>query len=162
MAARTDTLTGLGNRRAFELDLAQELARARRQGSPLGVLSIDLDGLKRLNDTEGHTRGDALLREFARQLRQCLRQEDRVHRLGGDEYVVVLPGVREEDRILERVRVAVETTRAASFTGMDASAGLAYFPVDAETVDELVRLSDTRMYADKARKRAHRVASQAV
>ncbi|GBF05809.1 sensor domain-containing diguanylate cyclase [Deinococcus aerius] len=158
-AARTDILTGLGNRRAFEIDLGAELSRARRLGAAVAVLSVDLDGLKRLNDTLGHARGDALLREFARALRQCLREEDRVHRLGGDEYAVVLPSVgpNEAAIILERVRIAVDRTRAAGFGEVDASAGVACFPADTQDPAELVRLSDLRMYADKAGKRALQV-----
>lgn len=158
-AARTDILTGLGNRRAFEIDLGAELSRARRLGAAVAVLSVDLDGLKRVNDTLGHARGDALLREFARALRQCLREEDRVHRLGGDEYAVVLPSVgpNEAAIILERVRIAVDRTRAAGFGEVDASAGVACFPADTQDPAELVRLSDLRMYADKAGKRALQV-----
>lgn len=154
LAATTDLLTGLGNRRAFEVDLQAELSRAARQGGRVGLLSLDLDGLKQVNDREGHARGDALLREFAQHLRRSFREQDRAYRLGGDEYTVVLPGVEpaHAGRLLARVRAAVEATRAAGFGDMNASAGLACFPADAPDADDLMRLSDTRMYADKAAK----------
>lgn len=155
LAATTDLLTGLGNRRAFEQELPAELSRAARQGRGVGLLSIDLDGLKQVNDREGHARGDALLREFASHLRQSLREQDRAYRLGGDEYAVLLPAVepRQAAPLLERVRRAVEATREAGFGSVDASAGLACFPADTRNAAELVQLSDARMYAAKAGKR---------
>jgi diguanylate cyclase (GGDEF)-like protein len=163
-AASVDTLTGLGNRRALEADLEATLLRAARTGEQVGVLSIDLDGLKVLNDAKGHARGDALLQEFARALRLCFRQEDRIHRLGGDEYVVILPGVgsaeapgvgsAEAPGMLDRVRAAVMMTRAAGFSGVDASAGVACYPADAADSLGLLHRSDRRMYAEKAGKHA--------
>lgn len=155
-AASVDTLTGLGNRRALEADLEATLLRAARTGEQVGVLSIDLDGLKVLNDAKGHARGDALLQEFARALRLCFRQEDRIHRLGGDEYVVILPGVgsTEVPGMLDRVRAAVMMTRAAGFGGVDASAGVASYPADAADSLGLLHRSDRRMYAEKAGKQA--------
>lgn len=157
-AATTDLLTRLGNRRAFELDLQAEVGRARRHGDSVGLLSIDLDGLKAVNDHEGHTRGDALLCEFAQQLQRSLREQDRAYRLGGDEYVVVLPGLDEAHAatIMARVRVAVEATRRAGFAHVDASAGLACFPAEGQDAETLLRLSDARMYAHKAGKPSRR------
>ncbi|MFB9994701.1 diguanylate cyclase domain-containing protein [Deinococcus oregonensis] len=153
-AASVDTLTGLGNRRALEADLEAALLRAARTGERVGVLSIDLDGLKVLNDAKGHARGDALLQEFARALQLCFRQEDRIHRLGGDEYVVILPGVGSPEAagMLNRVRAAVMMTRAAGFGGVDASAGVASYPADAADSLGLLHRSDRRMYADKTGK----------
>ncbi|WP_051096955.1 diguanylate cyclase domain-containing protein [Deinococcus aquatilis] len=153
-AASVDTLTGLGNRRALEADLEEALRRADRTGEQVGVLSIDLDGLKVLNDAKGHARGDALLQEFAKSLRLCFRQEDRIHRLGGDEYVVILPGVggNEAQGMLDRVRAAVMMSRAAGFAGADASAGIASYPTDAADSLGLLHHSDRRMYADKTGK----------
>lgn len=157
-AATTDLLTGLGNRRAFELDLQAEVGRARRHGDSVGLLSIDLDGLKAVNDREGHPRGDALLGEFSRQLQRSLREQDRAYRLGGDEYVVVLPGLGEAHAatIMARLRAAVEATRSAGFAHVDASAGLACFPAEGQDAEALLRLSDARMYAHKAGKPARR------
>ncbi|THF71777.1 diguanylate cyclase [Deinococcus sp. Arct2-2] len=159
-AASVDTLTGLGNRRALEADLEATLLRAARTGEQVGVLSIDLDGLKVLNDAKGHARGDALLQEFARALRLCFRQEDRIHRLGGDEYVVLLPGVgsAEAAGMLDRVRAAVMMTRAAGFGSVDASAGVASYPADAADSLGLLHRSDRRMYADKTGKHSAAVA----
>lgn len=150
-AARTDALTGLGNRRAFETDLEAELARAARHGLPLSVLVSDLDGLKALNDREGHDRGDALIREFGRALTASVRLEDRVYRLGGDEFAAVLAhtGPPGAPGALERVRAAVRRVRAGGFANADASAGIAAFPLDATTPGELVRLADARMYEQK-------------
>jgi diguanylate cyclase (GGDEF)-like protein/PAS domain S-box-containing protein len=154
LAATTDLLTGLGNRRAFEVDVPAELRRAERQGKRVGLLSLDLDGLKRVNDLEGHVRGDALLREFARQLQQGLREQDRAYRLGGDEFMVVLPGVGEmrSAAIEARVRAVVAATRAAGFGNADVSMGLACFPAEGHDAETLLQLSDARMYANKAEK----------
>lgn len=152
-AALTDALTGLGNRRAFDSDLAAELARAERHGHSVGVLVVDLDGLKLYNDREGHERGDALIREFGWALRSCLRREDRAYRVGGDEFGAVLTNTGEAAAVLERVRTAVRLTREAGFREADASAGAAAFPAEAATAADLVRLADRRMYARKQAKR---------
>ncbi|MFC6663319.1 diguanylate cyclase domain-containing protein [Deinococcus multiflagellatus] len=90
-AALQDALTGLGNRRAFELDLKAEVASARRHGYAFGLMMMDLDGLKTVNDELGHDAGDQLLRLFGQGLRQQQRAEDRCYRLGGDEFAVLLP-----------------------------------------------------------------------
>ena len=151
---KTNALTALGNRRALNTDLAARLLEARRSGAPVGVLSIDVDGLKAINDQEGHARGDELLRFFGEALHTGFRAGDRAYRLGGDEYVLVLPGAGPQDieKILERVQEAVTRTRQTGFAAMGASAGLACFPVDGEDAAQLLRLSDARMYAQKSSK----------
>ncbi|WP_216322220.1 sensor domain-containing diguanylate cyclase [Deinococcus aestuarii] len=154
-AAHTDPLTGLGNRRAFTAHLEAELEDAARRGGRVGVLSIDLDGLKAVNDGEGHLRGDALLAEFARALRERFRPQDQPYRLGGDEYAVVLTGVtpHEGPPLLARVEAVVRQVRRAGFAYADASAGLACFPADGTDLRTLIEVSDARMYAAKGEKR---------
>ena len=150
-AALKDMLTGLGNRRAFEQDLERELERSRRSEDPVGVLMVDLDGLKQINDREGHERGDALLVTFAGTLSSSLRTEDRVYRLGGDEYAAILVRASASGRetLMQRVRNAVAKTRLADFPDVDASAGLAFSEDDDHQGSALLRLADERMYVQK-------------
>ena len=113
--AHVDALTALGNRRALDNDLTAALNLAARDGRSVGVLSIDIDGLKAINDHQGHGRGDELLRVFGEALRAGFRPGDRAYRLGGDEYLLVLPDVGPDalTRLLDRVEQAVNTTRQA-------------------------------------------------
>jgi diguanylate cyclase (GGDEF)-like protein/PAS domain S-box-containing protein len=160
-AALIDSLTGLGNRRAFEQDLARELERSRRSRDPVGVLMIDLDGLKQINDREGHDRGDALLVNFAGTLSSSLRAEDRVYRLGGDEYAAVLVRASASgcETLIHRVRNAVAKTRLAGFPEVDASAGLAFAEGDDHQGSDLLKLADERMYVEKQEHRRLRAAA---
>jgi two-component system cell cycle response regulator len=87
----TDALTGVPNRRAFDRTLEQEIARSRRHGQPLGVIALDIDHFKRVNDTYGHDGGDTILRAFAKIVLSVLRKEDSLYRCGGEEFSVVLP-----------------------------------------------------------------------
>jgi len=157
-AALIDALTGLGNRRAFERDLEQELERSRRHGESVGVLMVDLDGLKPINDQEGHERGDALLTSFAGTLSDSLRGEDRVYRLGGDEYAAILvrATLSAQSTLETRVRRAVNLTRLAGFPGIDASAGLAFAPGEVNDAGDLLRRADERMYVQKQEHRQAR------
>jgi diguanylate cyclase (GGDEF)-like protein len=114
IAAFTDALTGCANRRAFERDLARELARCARAELDLCLVAVDLDGLKHINDTEGHAAGDRALLQLIESLRRALRTLDGVYRLGGDEFVVVLP-----DTSLDGARVVmarVERLGAPAFS----------------------------------------------
>lgn len=104
-AAFTDALTGCANRRAFERDLERELARCARAELDLCVVAVDLDGLKRINDTEGHAAGDRALLQLVESLRRALRSLDGVYRLGGDEFVVVLPDTSPEGARVVMTRV---------------------------------------------------------
>jgi two-component system cell cycle response regulator len=146
----SDALTGLGNRRAFEADLVTEMARSARSSTVLSVIVMDLDGLKAVNDKRGHDAGDLLLKEFATALRAHFRAEDRLYRLGGDEYSAILPLVGQDPgAVLARLRAAIDDVKAAGFPEADVSAGVAAFPRDSRTSAGLVRVADERMYAMK-------------
>ena len=100
--AVTDELTGLFNRRRFQEAMATEVERARRFGQPLGLVLLDIDDFKRVNDTYGHQQGDLVLREVARVLRESSREIDEPARYGGEELAVVLPGHRPRRRLQPR------------------------------------------------------------
>ncbi|WP_456831359.1 diguanylate cyclase domain-containing protein [Deinococcus sp. UYEF24] len=157
-AALIDALTGLSNRRAFERDLERELERSKRTGESVGVLMVDLDGLKQINDREGHERGDALLVSFAQTLSASLRNEDQVYRLGGDEYAAILSraGTAAAESLESRVRWAVDQTRMAGFPDVDASSGLAFAPDEVRQANDLLRRADERMYVQKQEHRQAR------
>lgn len=109
LMAREDTLTSLGNRRAFEEVLGVEIARARRAHAPLSVMIADLDGFKQVNDRLGHAHGDACLRSVAEAMTSHARAEDQCFRWGGDEFAVVLPGADavESEAVVQRFTTAV-------------------------------------------------------
>jgi len=126
-----------------------------RAGQPVTVLSLDIDGLKRVNDTEGHARGDELLKIFAQALRSAVRADDHVFRLGGDEFVVVM---RHGPQVVlgeERVRASVRQMQAAGFDGVDASVGVAVAPEDGWGLGTLLARSDDRMYQLKVQRKRH-------
>ena len=109
--ARIDGLTGVGNRRAFEEAIANEIARASRTGVPLSMAMGDIEAFKRINDRWGHVEGDQCLRSVARCLSDALRTPDRCFRWGGDEFALLLPGTGAEGaaKVAERLRVHVGT-----------------------------------------------------
>lgn len=148
-AAVTDPLTGLGNRRAFEADLRAALDRG-----PLTLVTLDVDGLKQVNDTEGHARGDELLRAVARILGDVLGHGegsvDRAYRVGGDEFCLLLPGPAREVPSLE---AALRDLPALGFPQAGASAGVARAPLDGQHPEVLWQVADERMYVEKARRR---------
>ncbi|MFD1732869.1 sensor domain-containing diguanylate cyclase [Deinococcus malanensis] len=157
-AALTDGLTGLGNRRAFDAALEAALNSASRHAYAVSIVTFDLDGLKAINDREGHARGDDFLRTFARKMRVGWRREDQLYRFGGDEFVAVLShtGTGGFEAVRQRVRVAVDEVRQAGFPGADVSVGIAAFPAEARSAAELLRLSDERMYCEKQSHRAQK------
>jgi len=141
IAAFSDALTGCANRRAFERDLERELARCARAELDLCVVAADLDGLKRINDTDGHAAGDRALLLLVESLRRALRTLDGVYRLGGDEFVVVLPDTSLEDG--EIVMNRVERLGAPAFSWGIASV----LSTGSWDPDSLVALADDALYA---------------
>jgi diguanylate cyclase (GGDEF)-like protein len=141
--AYVDPLTGLLNRRALERDLRREIGRATRYRRRFTVVLADLDGLKIVNDREGHAAGDARLRALARAVETALRVGDAGYRIGGDEFVLLLPEITEAttDAVLRRVREA----GAPPF-----SWGAATFPDDGGDIDTLLRRGDERLMQRKA------------
>lgn len=111
--SRTDPMTGVLNRRGWELAMEQEQARIARTGSSAAVVLVDLDGLKRVNDNEGHDAGDALIRRLARVLSTQIRSRDVVGRLGGDEFAMLLGGIEHSvaAQVVERIRGALSSAR---------------------------------------------------
>jgi diguanylate cyclase (GGDEF)-like protein/PAS domain S-box-containing protein len=160
--ALSDPLTGLANRRRFNERLAEALARARRQGTGLGLLFLDIDRFKPINDTFGHAAGDAVLIAFGARLQAAVRVTDFVARLAGDEFVVILEGV-PSDAECERVAAKIEAaTRQPITTGaagaealtISASIGIAYLPGGHRgDPASLLALADRALYETKARGR---------
>ncbi|APW47905.1 sensor domain-containing protein [Rhodoferax antarcticus] len=152
--ASYDSLTGLPNRHLFNDRIAQLVAHAVRQQSVFSLLFIDLDHFKEVNDTLGHLVGDILLRTVSERLQQGVRNEDTVARIGGDEFVVLLPGTSGEGAkslahtLLNRLREPVMLAGASSYRPM-ASMGSAVYPQDGRTPDALLRSADMAMYRAK-------------
>ncbi len=142
--ARTDPLTGVANLRQWSERLARELERARRSGTPVAVALVDLDRFKQVNDTQGHSAGDALLREVAAGFSQAVRTVDLVARVGGEEFAVALPDVSVEDAV-----TIVERLRTSLAEGVTCSAGLAIWDGE-ETPHQLQDRADAALYRAKA------------
>jgi diguanylate cyclase (GGDEF)-like protein len=152
--AHHDSLTGLPNRRLFKDRISGALERARQRNIPTAVLAIDLDGFKEVNDTLGHHAGDHVLQQVARLFADYLRRVDTIARTGGDEFSVVLEGPIARHEAVEVASTLKELLQAPlSVEGRDmqigASIGLAMFPDDAQTPEELSILADERMYMAK-------------
>jgi diguanylate cyclase (GGDEF)-like protein len=149
-SALTDGLTGVANRRALEQEITRVSARATRNGEPFGVIMLDIDHFKQLNDTHGHDAGDEALLSVAKLLRDRSRAGDFVARYGGEEFVVLCPGadISVAGAVAESLREAVERYDGppARFT---ASFGVAAFPVSAADPGELVRTADKALYTAK-------------
>jgi two-component system cell cycle response regulator len=151
--ASSDPLTHLPNHRSMVATLDLELERAARYDRPLGVLFMDIDRFKSVNDTFGHRIGDVALRELSHRARAAVRTVDYVGRWGGEEFIAVLPETDNEGAVVvaERVRAAIAELRFASEPDMKitCSIGIAMFPDDANDADDLIALADEAMYAAK-------------
>ena len=155
-SANHDQLTGLPNRRAFHSQLRLAVDESRSRNTPIGLLFIDLDRFKEVNDTLGHESGDALLQHVAAQLQTLLRSTDFVARLGGDEFAFLLYGdsdlTRESatavaQRVVEKLRIDVPSPAGVIRVGC--TVGVALFPLDAEDPKGLLALADRLMYVGK-------------
>ena len=152
--ASYDDLTGLPNRSLFNDRITQLMASSTRHNKSFALLFVDLDRFKEVNDTLGHQIGDMLLREVSKRLQEGVRQEDTVARIGGDEFVVLLPDTHAEGaqavaaNLLARLREPMQLEQTLSYRPM-ASVGLSVFPQDGDTPDLLLRNADLAMYAAK-------------
>lgn len=158
--ATHDSLTGLANRALFFDRLRQKLAHARRYSELVGIISLDMDGLKPINDRYGHRVGDLAIKEFATRLNGACRKSDTVARLGGDEFSVILSGLDHVDgaasyarRVVSHIEAPFEVENHA--VPLRASVGTAVYPNDATEVEGLLDLADHAMYRNK-RARADR------
>ncbi len=154
LMAATDALTGACSRRHFLKVVEIELARAKRSGSPVSILALDIDHFKAVNDQHGHQAGDAVLKACVAAVQGTLRPSDVVGRVGGEEFVVLLPETSRDAAVAlaERIRHAVDCM-ALSFEGGEAhitvSLGVAEFGVDGDGQDAVFKVADARLYRAK-------------
>jgi diguanylate cyclase (GGDEF)-like protein/putative nucleotidyltransferase with HDIG domain len=156
-SATTDYLTGLPNARSLFLHLDSELARAKRGNTGLTVFVCDLNGFKQVNDRFGHLEGNRVLRLFADKLKESCREYDYVARMGGDEFVLVMPGLNAEAVARKEAQLAVLAAAAGrEVCGQDVvslSIGEAFYPDDAVDAEQLLVEADRRMYSKKQKHR---------
>lgn len=141
-----DTLTGLPRRSVLQVYVEEQI----RRSNGFTVLYIDLDNFKNLNDTQGHAAGDRILQEVSRSIQCCVRPEDLVVRLGGDEFCVILRQVQSEQTtwtVSQRIRDSIR--EASAGTGVECSIGTACYPADGKDLDALLHAADRRMYEEK-------------
>jgi len=156
--AQHDALTGLHNRNAFYERFDQSLSLARRHGNQMGVLFIDLDNFKVINDALGHNSGDRILAALAERLKNCVRAADTVCRYGGDEFVVLLAEVAEPGHayaVADKIREAAAKPMLIDGHDMSLqlSIGVSVYPDNGETADKLLKSADCAMYRVKALRR---------
>lgn len=150
-----DALTGLPNRTLLRELFAAAAAQARREGAPVALMFVDLDQFKAINDSHGHAAGDALLLGTGQRLREVLREADSVCRLGGDEFLVLMPGIGDADAAHAAQRVIAHLGRpqrlpaVAEPVRVGVSIGIARFPADGEDFDALMHAADAAMYRSK-------------
>jgi diguanylate cyclase (GGDEF)-like protein len=152
-SATTDYLTGLSNTRGLFERLNHELSRCVTEQSPLTVMVCDLDRFKEVNDRFGHNAGNRVLQAFAKGLTEMNREHDVTARFGGDEFVLVLPGMKVDamgEKIVALAALASEVGRSICGENIiSASVGVASWPQDGLTADELLAEADQRMYTNK-------------
>ena len=166
--ATRDELTQLPNRRAFEVQLRQTLAECRRHGRRFGLLAIDLDHFKPVNDRYGHAAGDQVLKTVAQRLRRSVRSEDTVSRVGGDEFLAILTDADSLDRTSAAIeRILSSLSREVAVKGgavqVGASIGVAIFPDVAQEMDALLEHADAACYeAKRAGRNTYRLRPRAI
>ncbi|MGU7774643.1 sensor domain-containing diguanylate cyclase [Burkholderia sp. MR1-5-21] len=153
--AATDPLTGAANRRQFIDSVEAEIARAKRNGAPFSLLALDLDHFKTINDSYGHQAGDRVLQRFVKTCLDAIRPYEGVARVGGEEFMVLLPRAALDTALLigERLRAAIAgepfETGAGNPIAITVSVGVSEFGRDGETIDAILRAADERMYRAK-------------
>jgi len=151
--ARRDELTGVGNYRALQEELAAEIARHTRHDREFALVLLDLDGFKQVNESYGHLEGDRLLAEIGGSLRKEVRAEDSVFRQGGDEFAVIVPEVNAEEagEVARRLRGGIVRRGFGSdeLRPLSAATGFAMFPADGRGADELLGVADADLFAAK-------------
>jgi diguanylate cyclase (GGDEF)-like protein len=163
-SAVTDYLTGLANARSLFVRLDSEISRCQRLSQPLTVLVCDLDGFKKINDRFGHLEGNKVLRRVADALRENCREYDYVARMGGDEFVLLLPGTDREamqQRISQLQQIAADAGKVTGAESLLMSVGEACFPHDGTDAEQLLSAADRRMYQAKQVSTAEAATSQA-
>lgn len=153
-----DPLTGLPNRALLLDRLQQAILQAQRQDKAIGLLLLDLDGFKHLNDRLGHNAGDLILRVVAERLASCIRAGDTASRYGGDEFVILLPEIRGNDDVLTVAQKITASMSIPHYLGdetilVNASLGTAVVDGGRASCDELIGAADSAMYRVKARSR---------
>lgn len=152
--AHYDTITGLPNRVLFQDRLNQETKQSRRTGLPTAVMFLDIDHFKEINDKLGHDQGDVLLRQTAERLNACLRNTDTIARFGGDEFVVILSQLHDLESVDQIAERMLETMTAPFYLNgevayVSVSIGIAIFPIDTDSYEELIKNADQAMYLVK-------------
>jgi diguanylate cyclase (GGDEF)-like protein len=148
--AAIDELTGLFNRRFFDAALEREFKQAVRHKREFSLLILDIDNFKRINDTHGHTTGDAVISALGKLLKKMIRSEDTACRIGGEEFAVILPetGPGGAEVVSEKIRSEFARLKIAA-TDLSLSGGLATFPLDASSTEELIDRADQMLYFAK-------------
>jgi diguanylate cyclase (GGDEF)-like protein len=155
--ADTDTLTPLLNRRAFMREIEREIARVARHGTSVAVLIVDLDGLKKINDTAGHQAGDNALLHVGYAMKAQVRATDIVARIGGDEFALILQGLDLDAAAAKAQSIASEVAAEDIDNGMRVSVSIGCTTVAAgDTVDGVIARADADMYARRAAQRSAR------
>jgi diguanylate cyclase (GGDEF)-like protein len=155
LLATTDSLTGAGNRHQFIERITAEIARAKRGDAPFCLLSLDVDHFKSINDLHGHQVGDDILRRFVLRCIDAIRPYDYFARVGGEEFMVLLPGARLKTATLvgERIRSTIADSMFEAgigpSIGITTSIGVTEFGRDGDTLDALLRVADERLYRAK-------------
>lgn len=149
--ATTDYLTDLFNHRYFHERLEEEIAGVERRRQPLGLISLDIDDFKRMNDAHGHKRGDQLLQGMAKVILACLGPEETAFRVGGDEFTVVAPGADQERclALAERICQAISSNQFDTVGPLTVSVGVAVYPQHGTEREDLIEAADFAMYRSK-------------